>query len=249
MLWADELAEHTGDNTYQNLILKAANAFKKREKHLPPYPLTETFIVEDFFFSSTILGRAFKISKNLEYIEILTSFLLKANLQQKNGLFWHSRNAHFFWGRGNGFAAIGLAEALTFIPKNHTSYPQLMKMFQKLIHGMIEVQDFEGMWHQVSNVKGSYAEITATCMMGFALSRGLLMQWISGSFFENALSKAWEATNKRISYNGTIVDACTGTGIQKNKIDYFKRPAITGFDDRAGSMAIWFSTEFQKYNI
>ena len=249
VLWADELAEHTGDNTYQNLILKAANAFKKREKHLPPYPLTETFIVEDFFFSSTILGRAFKISKNLEYIEILTSFLLKANLQQKNGLFWHSRNAHFFWGRGNGFAAIGLAEALTFIPKNHTSYPQLMKMFQKLIHGMIEVQDFEGMWHQVSNVKGSYAEITATCMMGFALSRGLLMQWISGSFFENALSKAWEATNKRISYNGTIVDACTGTGIQKNKIDYFKRPAITGFDDRAGSMAIWFSTEFQKYNI
>ena len=143
VLWADELAEHTGDNIYKNLILKAANVFQKRDENLPPFPLTKTFIVEDFFFSSTILGRAFKISKNLEYIEMLVSFLLKANLQQKNGLFWHSKNAHFYWGRGNGFAAIGLAEALTFIPKNHNSYPQLMKMFQKLMKGMLEVQDFE----------------------------------------------------------------------------------------------------------
>ena len=75
------------------------------------------------------------------------------------------------------------------------------------------------------------------------------MKWISGNIFENALSKAWEATNKRIGYNGSIIDSCTGTGVQKNTIDYFKRPAITGFDDRAGSMAIWFSTEFQKYCI
>ena len=124
-----------------------------------------------------------------------------------------------------------------------------MEMFQKLMKGMVKAQDFEGMWHQVSNVQGSYSETTSTCMMGFALSRGLLMKWISGSVFENALSKAWEATNKRIGYNGSIIDACTGTGVQTNTIDYFKRPAITGFDDRAGSMAIWFSTEFQKYCI
>jgi len=249
VLWADELSEYTGDHRYQDLILKAANMFHKRTENLPPFPLTKTFIVEDFFFSATILGRAFKISKNLEYIEILVSFLLNANLQQKSGLFWHSRNAHFYWGRGNGFAAIGLAEALTFIPKNHSSYPQLINMFQKLMKGMLKAQDFEGMWHQVSNVQGSYSETTSTCMMGFALSRGLLMKWISGSVFENALSKAWEATNKRIGYNGSIIDACTGTGVQTNTIDYFKRPAITGFDDRAGSMAIWFSTEFQKYCI
>ena len=56
VLWADELAEHTGDNIYLDLIKKAADVFQKRDEHLPPFPLTKTFIVEDFFFSSTILG-------------------------------------------------------------------------------------------------------------------------------------------------------------------------------------------------
>ena len=47
------------------------------------------------------------------YLTILTRFLLDADVQQADGLFWHDRRTPFYWGRGNGFAALSYAETLT----------------------------------------------------------------------------------------------------------------------------------------
>ena len=43
-----------------------------------------------------------------------------------------------------------------------------------------------------------------------------------------------------------MVDACASTGVQNSVRDYLDRPAICGFDDRSGGMALWFATEMER---
>jgi len=84
--------------------------------------------------------------------------------------------------------------------------------------------------------------LSVTCMVGYALARGIRKGWLDNSFMP-ALEKTWSAAKKRISDNGDLVDVCSGTGFQQKRSDYIYRKAEYGYDDRGGSMAIWFSTE------
>ena len=58
--------------------------------------------------AGAMLGRAFSITGERRYLDILTRFLLDGEIQQDDGLFRHCRSAPYFWGRGNGFAALGV---------------------------------------------------------------------------------------------------------------------------------------------
>tara|TARA_B100000470_G_scaffold210390_1_gene188485 strand:- start:71 stop:400 length:330 start_codon:yes stop_codon:yes gene_type:complete len=101
------------------------------------------------------------------------------------------------------------------------------------------------MWTQLLDFPGTYQELSATCMIGYALARGIRKGWLNDSF-RDPVEKAWHATNRRISNNGDLVDVCTGTGFQANQSDYLYRAAEYGYDDRGGSMAIWFAIEMEK---
>ncbi len=47
----------------------------------------------------------------------MVSYLDK--LQQPNGLFYHAPDVPFFWGRGDGWVAAGMAEMLRDLPQDH----------------------------------------------------------------------------------------------------------------------------------
>ncbi|GIT58921.1 MAG: hypothetical protein Ct9H300mP19_08690 [Dehalococcoidia bacterium] len=83
--------------------------------------------VEDIFFASTVLGRAFRSSGKTKHIALLTEFLESFTTLQSNNLWWHCKTAPYFWGRGNAFAALGLAEAITYLPINHPSRSKLIQ--------------------------------------------------------------------------------------------------------------------------
>jgi rhamnogalacturonyl hydrolase YesR len=89
----------------------------------------------------------------------------------------------------------------------------------------------------------SYREFTATCMIGWAMQRGMKNGWLERKTFQPAVDRAWRAIKLRIGRDGRLVDVCTGTGKQTNMRAYWDRPAILGRDDRGGAMAIMFATE------
>jgi unsaturated rhamnogalacturonyl hydrolase len=160
-----------------------------------------------------------------------------------DGLYRHSPLDVAAWGRGNGFPALGLAWALSEFPEDHPAFPELKQEFQKHIAALLKQQDTFGCWHQVIDKPGSYREFSSTCMIGWALKRGLDRGWLKGKAYETALDRAWLAAKHRIGPKGVVVDICTGTGKQKSLRDYYDRPAIWGVDARGGAMALMFSTE------
>ena len=48
------------------------------------------------------------------------------------------------------------------------------------------------------------------------------------------------------STRSNVIDACTGTGNGLTLRHYLDREALTGFDDRSGSMALWFAAEIER---
>ena len=245
VVWADELAEATGEVRYHQLIIQAAERFESRGRGVAPRPCDPDYRTEDMFMSSAILGRAFKLTGKSEYSDILVDFLLTGKIQQSHGLFWHCRSAAYYWGRGNGFAAMGLAEALTYLPESHDSRDDVISMYRLLMDSLGRLQHHSGMFNQVLDIPGSYLEFTSTCMIGYAMARGIRLGFLSDEF-TSVVDRAWQGVAERVDDVGNVVDACASTGVQENVREYLDRPAIFGYDDRSGGMALWFAVELER---
>lgn len=247
LVYADELAEATGNANYNDLLIRVADErFRPTNSSGIPPAADDDYRVEDMFFNGAVLGRAQIVTGDASYLDIQTRFLLDAEVQQDNGLFWHCDNAAWFWGRGNGFAALGYAETLTYLPEDHTDRDALLAQHRRHLSALLVYQQPSGMWRQLIDFPGSYQEMTVTCMVGYAMARGLRLGWLDDSF-EDSLRLAWQGVNERIDDEGGLVDVCTGTGVMSSTREYLDRPAIFGWDERGGAMALWFACEMERY--
>ena len=257
LVYADELAEATGNADYNDLLLRAAEErFRPINASGIPPAADLDYRVEDMFFNGAILGRAQGIHNKLgpdkqgqgdtSYLDIQTRFLLDAVVQQDNGLFWHCDNAAWFWGRGNGFAALGYAETLTYLPEEHADRDALLAQHRRHLTALLDYQQPSGMWRQIIDFPGSYQEMTVTCMVGYAMARGMRLGWLDESYAD-ALRLAWQGVSERIDDEGGLVDVCTGTGVMAGTREYLDRPAIFGWDERGGALSLWFACEMERY--
>lgn len=246
VVWAGELQEATGDHRYGRLLLAAADRYHDGGDGQAPPPSDPDFRTEDMFMNAAVLGRAFQQTGEPRYANLLGRFLRDGQIQQSNGLFWHCRTAEFYWGRGNGFAAMGLAEALTYLPEQHPDRPAILEMYLRLMASLRRLQHQSGLLSQALDFPGSYLEFTATCMMGYAMARGLRRGWLPKEDYRDAAELAWQGVSERIDDVGNVADACASTGVQSSIRDYLDRPAIHGFDDRSGGLALWFTVEMER---
>lgn len=257
LVYADELAEATGNADYNDLLIRAAEErFRPVNASGIPPAADLDYRVEDMFFNGAILGRAQAIHNKLgrdkqgqgdtSYLDIQTRFLLDAVVQQDNGLFWHCDNAAWFWGRGNGFAALGYAETLTYLPEDHADRDALLAQHRRHLTALLDYQQPSGMWRQIIDFPGSYQEMTVTCMVGYAMARGMRLGWLDESYAD-ALRLAWQGVSERIDDEGGLVDVCTGTGVMAGTREYLDRPAIFGWDERGGALSLWFACEMERY--
>ena len=163
LIWGRELSEATGDRRYSDLIVDVANRYRPGVDGGAPPPCDPDFRTEDMFMAGAMLGRAFEITGEDRYLDLLVRFIIDGGIQQENGLFWHCRPAHFYWGRGNGFAAMGLTETLTFMPENYPGRDAVVAMYRRLLDGLVKIQNPSGMLTEVLDIPGSYQIGRASC--------------------------------------------------------------------------------------
>jgi rhamnogalacturonyl hydrolase YesR len=163
-------------------------------------------------------------------------------LQQASGLFNHASDAPAAWGRGNGFAAFGLIEALTVMPADHPSRSKLLGIYRRQMEAVKAQQAPDGAWREIIDESGAYREETATAMLMTAMARGIRLGWLDRSYGP-VVERAWRALAAHVADAGTLIDVCASTGGGTTKRYYFDRPAITGADDRGGAMALYAAME------
>ena len=245
IVWCDEMYEATGDSRYQDLLLSIAGRFRGNESGQPPPPCDPDYRTEDMFFAGAILGRAYALTGDVSYLDIQTAFLLQANIQAESGLFKHCRSVPYHWGRGNGFAALGYAETLTYLPDDHAHRNDLVSIHKRHLDALIAHRRPSGMFSQLLDMPGTYQELTSVCMVGYAVARGLRMGWLDESYRE-FVDSLWETASERIGLDGEVVDGCTGTGAVNDQRFYIDRAAEYGRDERTGNLALWFAVEMER---
>ena len=52
----------------------------------------------------------------------------------------------YFWGRGDGWFAAGMAEMLRTLPADHPDRPRIMAGYKQMMAALLKYQGADGMW-------------------------------------------------------------------------------------------------------
>lgn len=240
-----ELARMTGDPRYTALVRKVADlGFDEAGQMREAMPYHDGYS-DSVFMGTTILAQAGALSGEAKYFAMADRHLrfMEALDLRPDGLYRHRPEADVPWGRGNGFVAIGLALTLSELPAGSAAHTHALQSYRNLMKTLLPLQNRDGLWRNVVNHPGAFAEFSGTAMIGFALQRGLKNGWISGRDYQQAVDRAWLAVNSRTSASGSLIDVCESTARLTTEQQYLQRAALLGADARGGAMAMLFATE------
>lgn len=240
-----DLARRTGDPRYVAMVRKVADlGFEPdgRMKEAMPY---HNEFSDAVFMGTVIVAQAGALTGERKYFDMADRHLrfMQALVLRPDGLYRHQPATDAAWGRGNGFAAIGLALTLAELPREHPGYAHALESYRNHMAALLLWQNRDGLWRNVVDHPGAYPELSGTAMIAFAMLRGLRNGWIAGDDYERAVERAWAAVNARTSAGGGFVDVCESTARFTSLEEYLRRAAILGPDPRAGAMVLQLATE------
>ena len=186
--------------------------------------------IDDMFMITILQVQAYRATGESKYIDRaareMTAYLDK--LQQPNGLFYHAPDAPFYWGRGNGWVAAGMAELLRSLPATHPQRPRIMAGYLAMMKALVALQGADGMWRQLLDHPEAWPESSSTGMFTFAMITGVKNGWLDRKTYGGAARKGWLALVANLDADGDIRNVCEGTG-RKNDLNYYlQRARITG---------------------
>jgi unsaturated rhamnogalacturonyl hydrolase len=115
-----------------------------------------------------------------------------------------------FWGRGDGWVLMSLAETLEAMNPRDPQYQELASIARKLAKGLTSAQDADGLWHTVLDDPKSYPECSATAMFAYGMLKLVRLGVLPHTFHARAL-RAWDAINLRYVKDGLVIGVSAGT--------------------------------------
>ena len=247
-IWPLGLYQQTNNTSYRDTGIYLAD-----EEYNPPKSgglcKYTRYWVDDLYMICSLQIQAYKATGNTKYLDRVK---LQFNayfsaLQQGNGLFHHTSNAPYFWGRGNGWATSAMTEALMAWPENYdqAGYNSIMNAYKAQMAALKTYQDSTGMWHQVITNSSSYLETSCTGMFLFGMATGVRMGWLPGNEYLPAVERGIKALDGYVGSNGQARNICIGTGQGSNEQFYLDRPTSTGdYHGQAG--VLWGATAVMR---
>lgn len=239
------LAQRSGDARYVNLVRKAADlGFDSAGQMLASMPFHGE-MSDSYFMAGPITAMAGTLTGERKYFDMVARHFryMDKLVLRPDGLVRHSPLTDAAWGRGNAFAALGLALALNEFPPNHPDYGYVRDSYRRLMAVLARHQDAEGLWHEIIDEPGAWAETSATAMIGIAMLKGVRRGWIEPREYSPRVDRAWQAVVARVAPLGQIWDVCESTNKMPSREDYLRRTALRGQDPRGGAMVLLFATE------
>ena len=204
---------------------------------------------DDLYMLPLLQVQAYRATKDPKYLDrvSMTMVAYLDKLQQPSGLFLHSPDSPFYWGRGNGWVAAGMAEVLSVLPPEHPNYAPIMKSYQLMMAGLLKYQSPEGLWLQLIEQPDFWPETSGSAMFAFAMVEGVKRGWLDAKTYGPAARKAWLGLVTYLDSAGNIKEVVVGTNKASNEVGpdlevqkkfYYDRPRKTG-DLHGQSPMLW----------
>ncbi|MGC1186988.1 MAG: glycoside hydrolase family 88 protein [Candidatus Acidiferrales bacterium] len=241
-----ELFIETGDQRY--LQIGQGMADKQWEDPQPDGLTKQTrYWIDDMYMITLVEIQAYRATHDSKYLDRaaleMTAYLDK--LQQPNGLFYHAPDVPFFWGRGDGWVAAGMAELLSSMPANHPQRARIMAGYQKMMAALLKYQGADGLWKQLIDHPESWDETSSSGMFTFAMITGVKKSWLNQKVYGPAARKGWLGLVGKINANGDITDVCEGTN-KKNDLNYYLTRARNTGDLHGQAPILWCASAFLR---
>ena len=234
-----EIGMQTSDRKY--LDYGRSWADRQWENPRPDGLSAETrYWIDDMYMLTILQLEAYRATHDRKYLdrdaEEMTSYLDK--LQQPNGLFFHAPDVPFFWGRGDGWVAAGMAEMLRDLPADHPRRARIMDGYQKMMSALLKYQGKDGMWRELIDHDEAWPESSSSAMFTFAMITGVKNGWLDAVTYGPAARRAWIAVSGYVDQNSDVTSVCEGTG-KKNDLEYYlERQRRTG-DFHGQAPVLW----------
>ena len=166
---------------------------------------------------------------------------LQHGLDESTGLPYHAYDLNLdrkfgpdTWLRGVGWLAMGLADALTYLPKDHEAHAKFAAALTKMLETLRTYQEPDGCWRWDVNNPVAELDTSGTAMIGYAVEKAVQAGAIDSSWqtlSENALRGVLRHTHP----NGLVDQAlgeCNGVGHYAKSFkpsNYAQGPALALF--------------------
>ncbi|MEJ0085472.1 MAG: glycoside hydrolase family 88 protein [Pseudomonadota bacterium] len=199
--------------------------------------------IDDMYMITALQVQAYRATGDAKYLERtaleMDAYLQK--LQQPNGLFFHAPDVKFFWGRGDGWVAVGMTELLRELPANHRLRKPILAAYRKMMATLLVHQADNGMWRQLIDHSESWEESSSTAMFTYAFVSGVKNGWLPEDTYGPAARKAWIALVGYLTADGDLREVCVGTGKKDDLQYYLDRPRVAG-DAHGQAPMLWTAT-------
>jgi unsaturated rhamnogalacturonyl hydrolase len=234
-----EIAIETKDPKY--LAAGKAWADRQWENPRPDGLSAETrFWIDDMYMLTLLQLESYRATAERKYLDRdaleMAAYLDK--LQQPNGLFFHAPDVPFYWGRGDGWVAAGMAEMLRDLPQDHPQRKRIMEGYRAMMSALLKYQGKDGMWRQLIDHDEAWPESSGSAMFTFALVTGVKNGWLDAATYGPTARRAWIAVVGYIDQNQDITNVCEGTGKQNSYDYYLARKRRTG-DFHGQAPVLW----------
>ena len=242
----------TKDKRYRDLGMSYADSqWEVPEKATPEekewadkgYTWQTRLWIDDMYMITILQVEAYRVTKEIKYIDRAAKemVLYLDRLQRPNGLFYHAPDAPFFWARGNGWMAVGMANILQYLPEHHKDRARIMEGYHTMMKSLLKYQRPDGMWNQLINEPDCWAETSGTAMFTYAFIVGIRQGWLDAEKYGPAVQKAWPEMVKYIDERNNVTEVCIGTGKKNDKQYYYDRPRLAG-DFHGQAPYLWCAT-------
>ncbi|MDR3727817.1 MAG: glycoside hydrolase family 88 protein [Terracidiphilus sp.] len=198
------------------------------------------FWIDDMYMLTMLQLEAYRATGDRMYLDRdakeMSAYLDK--LQQPNGLFFHAPDVPFYWGRGDGWVAAGMAEMLRDLPQDHPQRARIMAGYKTMMASLLRYQGKDGMWRQLIDHDEAWPESSSSAMFAFAMITGVKNGWLDAATYGPAARKGWIAVAGYIDQNQDITSVCEGTGKLNDLAYYLARRRRTG-DFHGQAPVLW----------
>jgi unsaturated rhamnogalacturonyl hydrolase len=187
--------------------------------------------VDCMHLDGPFLARLFAVTGEDRFADLAADLLLshaRVLQDERSGLFSHGfddatgerNNVH--WGRGQGWALLGLVDTLKNLPAEHPARAEATDRLEVLVEALAATETDPGAWHTVVDAPDTFVESSVGAFVALGVGRGIRYGLLAASWSALA-DRAWTATRGRISPDGFLEGVSDATPVGADAAHYGAR--------------------------
>lgn len=206
---------------FQNEIKEAELKDKKGKKN-----------VDQIFTKGVFMARMGQLTGETKYFDYCVRQVLETDslfYDPLTGLYSQYYYKHLKvsnnikWLRGSGWAAIGIANILSAMPKNHPDYDKVLNVFKKIIIGVSPYQTKSGLWRHLVDRSDCFEETSGSTYIVFAVAKGVNEGYLAKEYADVAIA-GWQGIVSMQDANGKILNVTSQVSGSTSPSYYYNNP-------------------------